>query len=57
MQDVEQASFYQEGTQPSLATRAITKEIETARGEQLKNQVIQMLQQGDYVKLNKNLTS
>jgi hypothetical protein len=43
MQEVQQAGFYQEGTQPSSVTRAITTEIETASGEQLTKQVQQAL--------------
>ena len=48
MQEVQQAGFYQEGTQPSSVTRAITTEIETERGEKLTKQVLQTLSRSDY---------
>ena len=40
MQEVQEAGFYQEGTQPSSVTRAITTEIETASGEQIKKRIL-----------------
>ena len=47
-QEVEQAGFHHDGTQPSSVTRAITKEIETARGKQLRKKIVETLPKDDF---------
>jgi hypothetical protein len=47
-QEVEQAGFRHDGTQPSSVTRAITTEIETARGKQLRKQIVETLPKEDF---------
>jgi hypothetical protein len=47
-QEVKQAGFHHDETQPSSVTRAITTEIETARGKQLRKQIIETLPKEDF---------
>jgi hypothetical protein len=42
-QEINQAGFYHDDTQPKSVTRAITIEIETARGKQLTKRIVETL--------------
>ena len=47
-QDINQAGFYHDGRQPKSVTRAITTEIETARGKQLTKRIVETLPKEDF---------
>jgi len=47
-QEINQAGFCHEGTQPKSVTRAITTEIETARGKQLTKRLVETLPKEDF---------